>query len=81
MDSKKKQKAQSPTFSAFVGTLDYLQVCRVIVSPAGEFSVPDEDGGRITSVDASTRKKLAKFVRAFADRLETPPPVQKRRRR
>jgi hypothetical protein len=62
---------QSKVFGDFVSTLNYLEVCRITVTPAGKFEVPSETDGRICQVDLSTRKQLAKFCREFAKRLET----------
>lgn len=65
-------------FADFVSTLDYLEVCRVTISPDGEFSVPSEKDGRIVQVTRRTRSALAGFLREFADRLECEPKKEKR---
>jgi hypothetical protein len=59
-------------FLAFVDTLDHLEVLRITISPAGEFSVPSEKDGKIAQVSPSTRKALGRFLRELADRLECP---------
>jgi hypothetical protein len=65
-------KTKSRIFESFVETLDYLEVCRVTVSPEGKFEVPSERDGRIVQVSAASRKSLARFMREFADRLDEP---------
>lgn len=76
MPADKKSK-QSRLFADFVDTLDYVEVCRITVTPSGTFEVPSEREGRVVQVSAATRRSLAKFCRAFADRLDnaTPSPA------
>lgn len=62
-------KQQHKTFQAFVDTLDYIEVCRITVTPDGEFCVPSETDGRITQVPHKTRIALALFVTSFGKRL------------
>ncbi len=61
-------------FFDYVDTLDYMEVCRVVIGRDGEYSVPSEKDGRIAMVSPTTRKALGKFLRKFADRLECPDP-------
>lgn len=70
-------------FTDFVETLDYLEVCRITVTPDGVFECPSEKDGRVAIIPRKTRKSLAKFLRTLGDRLETeaPEPVEKRKRR
>lgn len=75
-------------FRDFVDTLDFLEVCRVTISPQGIFEIPSEKEGRIAQVSPKTRKALARFLREFSDRLEcpdprhvAPPPKRKRKSR
>jgi hypothetical protein len=63
-------KKPNRTFADFVGTLEYIEVCRIVVSPEGTFSVPSEKDGKIANVSPTTRKQLARFVTEFAKRLQ-----------
>ena len=66
-------------FLDYVDTLDYMEVCRVVISRDGEYSIPSEKDGRISLVSPTTRKALGKFLREFADRLECPDPSHVRK--
>jgi hypothetical protein len=72
------KKQRNKRFLEFVDTLDHIEVCRITLSPDGEFSVPSEREGRIAQVSSASRKSLAKFCRSFADRLEHKPKKSKR---
>jgi hypothetical protein len=61
-------------FLDVVETLDHLEVCRITIQPNGKFTVPNEKDGKISLLPTSTRRELASFARAFADRLECPNP-------
>jgi hypothetical protein len=65
------KKAVNKRFAEFVGTLDYIEVARIVIAPDGAFTVPSEKDGRIVLVSPATRKALARFLREFADRLES----------
>ena len=62
-------------FLDYVDTLDYMEVCRVVISREGEYSIPSEKDGRISLVSPTTRKALGNFLRKFAERLECPDPA------
>ena len=74
-------KALNKRFTEFVGTLDYIEVARIVVAPDGGFSVPSEKDGRIALVSAGSRKALARFCRELADRLESAVKTPAKRRR
>lgn len=75
-------KTVNKRFAEFVGTLDYIEVARIVIAPDGGFSVPSEKDGRIALVSPASRKALARFCRELADRLESfaKTPAGKRRR-
>lgn len=69
-------------FTDFVETLDYLEVCRITVTPDGVFECPGEADGRIAQIPRKTRASLAKFLRKLGDRLDrAAPEVREKRRR
>jgi hypothetical protein len=68
-------------FTDFVETLDYLEVCRITVTPDGVFVCPSESDGRVSQIPKKTRKSLGKFLRQLADRLEKDPPEFVERRK
>ena len=51
-------------FLDYVDTLDYMEVCRVVISREGEYSIPSEKDGRISLVSPTTRKALGNFLRS-----------------
>jgi hypothetical protein len=68
-------------FMDFVETLDYLEVCRITVTPDGVFECPSEADGRIARIPRKTRGSLAKFLRKLGDRLDKAAPEVKEKRR
>lgn len=78
-----KQITLNQQFLDFVERLEYLEVCRITITPDGTYDVPGEHDGRIARVSLKSRKALAKFCRKFARRLEKMPaePSERRRRR
>ncbi len=64
----------SRDFPAIVRTLDYLEICRIVIYPDGKIGIPAEKEGRIAQAPPRTRKSVAREMRAFADRLECPDP-------